>query len=545
MKIIQRIIFYLKAGFLFSSLLFAQLLMSQSSPFKVSLEEVVIPELGGIQSYAFGRHEGQWLIVGGRLDGLHRRQPFAAFDLAGHNNRLVVIDPEHKQKWSASITSLPASIQAQLSSTNMEFIQVGIYLYVIGGYGYSPAIGDHTTYAFLTAIHVEKVIEAVQEGKEITPYFRQIEDNNFQVTGGSLKMIEDTFYLLGGQKFLGRYNPMGPNHGPGFIQEYTNEVRRFHLSDDGSTIKITHLPAFRDAEKLHRRDYNAESQIMPDGSQGITMFSGVFRPNVDLPFLDAVNVDKNGYSVQQGFEQYYNHYHCASIPLFSTEHKEMHTLFFGGIAQYYENKGKLVKDDNAPFVKTIARLTRDSLGVMREFKLTQEMPALLGAGSEFIPVNELPVFANGVLDLDALPEEKSLIGYIFGGISSTAANIFFTNDGSQSKASPTIFKVFLENTHGSGTDVLNVYSARNIALEVFPNPNSGQFVIRYYLHSNEDVVLSIVDESGKNLLHQSLKKQAIGENTYTADLSDNLTKGIYFVTILTTNGSGSAKVIIR
>jgi len=65
--------------------------ISQTAPFEIRLEPISISGLGGIQSYAFGQANGKWLIVGGRLDGLHRRQPWASFDVAGHNNQLLVV----------------------------------------------------------------------------------------------------------------------------------------------------------------------------------------------------------------------------------------------------------------------------------------------------------------------------------------------------------------------------------------------------------------------------------------------------------------------
>src|SRR5210317_2223679 len=119
---------------------------SQDNPFTIELKSITIPELGGLQSYAFGQANGKRLLVGGRLDGLHRRQPWAAFELAGHNKQLIVVDPVAKLKWTAALESLPSSVQEQLSSTNMEFYQEGNYLYIIGGYGYSPTIDDHTTF---------------------------------------------------------------------------------------------------------------------------------------------------------------------------------------------------------------------------------------------------------------------------------------------------------------------------------------------------------------------------------------------------------------
>ena len=121
----------------------------------------------------------------------------------------------------------------------------------------------------------------------------------------------------------------------------------------------------------------------------------------------------------------------------------MHNVFFGGIAQYYDSLGMLVQDNNVPFTKTIARVTRDASGTLVEYKLPIEMPALLGAGSEFIPIDNIPQYKNGVLKLDDFTADSTLVGYIYGGISSSAKNIFFTNSGTQSKANSQIFKVYV------------------------------------------------------------------------------------------------------
>ena len=150
-----------KTTLLFVSLFISSSIFSQTAPFNISIESLNVSGLSGLQSFAFGQDSGKWLIVGGRLDGLHRRQPWAAFDIAGHNNQLIVVDPITQQKWSAPLTSLPVAIQEHLSSTNMEFYQEGDYLYCVGGYGYSAAGADHTTFANLTAIKVSDVIYGV------------------------------------------------------------------------------------------------------------------------------------------------------------------------------------------------------------------------------------------------------------------------------------------------------------------------------------------------------------------------------------------------
>jgi hypothetical protein len=235
---------------------------AQESPFHVYLEALEISEVRGLQVFAHAQHNGKWLILGGRRDGLHRRQPWASFDEAGMNTEIVVIDPENKQKWSAPITSLPLEMQEQLSSTNMQFQQNGKMLYFIGGYGYSKTASDHITHNKLTAIDVPATIDAVINGTSFTAFFRQISDPQFAVTGGYLNKVYDTYYLVGGNKFDGRYNAA---NNPTFTQAYTNQIRKFKINDDGTTLSVTHFPSITDAENLHRRDYNVVPQILPNG----------------------------------------------------------------------------------------------------------------------------------------------------------------------------------------------------------------------------------------------------------------------------------------
>lgn len=517
----------------------------QSAPFQIALEPISIANLSGLQSFAWGQHDGKWLIIGGRLDGLHKRQPFAAFEDAGSNKMLTVVDLVSKQKWSAPLTSLSVALQEQLSSTNMQFAQYGDYLYLTGGYGYSGTNADHITYPNLSAVKVPDVIDAIINNTSFSNYFRQTTDTMFAVTGGYLNKIYDTYFLTGGQKFMGRYNPMGPDHGPGFIQVYTNASRRFKITDDGTTLTIKHLTPIKDATNLHRRDYNVANQIMPNGEEGITAFSGVFQVGADLPFLNCVNIDSAGHKVNNAFAQYYNHYHCAHLPLYSEKDNKMHTVFFGGIAQYYDSFGILVQNNNVPFVKTIARITRDASGVMSEYKLPVEMPSLLGAGSEFIPIENISHYNNDVLKLDELNSDTTLVGYIYGGISSTAPNVFFSNATSPSTVSSTIFKVKLIKNKVSGTHLLNPQSNGTLHMQVYPNPNDGYFMIKFNLVKTDNVKLTIINANGKLIENIILKDALQGENMYSRKIRRLTKGGIYFVTIETPYEKATQKIIVE
>jgi len=484
------------------------------TPFDVRLEPISIAGLGGIQSYAYGQHNGKWLLVGGRLDGLHRRQPFAAFDTAGNNTHLTVVDPLAGKVWTAPLASLPAGIREQLGATNFAFRQENNQLYCLGGYGFIATAGDHTTFGALTAIDVPATIAAIVKGQEIAPFFRQVADSLFAVTGGHLKKINSTFYLVGGHQFLGRYNPMGPNRGPGFVQRYTYGIRPFTLTDDGKTISIRHLPARLDEAHFRRRDFNVVPQILPNGEPGLTAFSGVFRAAGNIPYLTCIEIDSAGFHVNDGFSQYYNHYHCANIPLHSAKTGDMHTVFFGGIAQYYDSLGLMVQNSDVPFVRTIARVSRNSAGEMAEYLLPTSMPALLGAGSEFIPLETLPTYANGVIQLDALTADSTLVGYIYGGISSTAANIFWINDGIQSSASAQVFKVWLKKGSATGKHALNVQSNGDLRLQAYPRLAESTLTLDFHLSTAATVKVHIATEEGVEIAHKTLKDLHVGENTW-------------------------------
>ena len=514
---------------------------SQTTPFKIAIQPMSITDLGGIQAFAFGQSEGKWLIVGGRLDGLHRRQPFASFDVAGNNNLLIVVDPVAQKKWSAPITSLSVALQEQLSSTNMEFHQEGKYLYIIGGYGYNQASASRKTFGSLIAIDVPMVIQAIISGNSINTSFRQINDMQFAVAGGHLKKINKTYFLVGGNKFDGNYNPMG---NPTYVQVYTNAIRKFNLTDDGTTLSISHLTPHKDSVNLHRRDFNAVQQIMPDGMEGITAFSGVFQPTVDLPYLNCVNIDSVGYTVNNAFQQYYNHYHCAVLPMYSSKYNEMHTVFFGGIAQYYDSAGTLVQNNNVPFVNTIARVTRDANGKMTEYKLPVEMPGFLGASAEFIHKEDVPQFDNMVFKLDDFKADSTLVGYIYGGINSTAANIFFTNNGTQSTASNQIFKVYVVKNGTMDIDKINPQSTGTLKMQIFPNPSDGDFEVKFNLKQSADVKITIYYMEGQIIEELFMKNMQVGEHSVQPKIKKRFKSGTYLVTLNTGFETATQKIIL-
>jgi len=415
-----------------------------------------------------------------------------------------------------------------LIATVQKSEQVGNKLITTGGYGYSATAGDHITYPDLTTIDVDEFVEAVIDNQSLTDYVRQIEDTLMAVTGGQMGYKDGVFYLAGGQEFVGRYNPMGPNNGPGFYQQYTDAVRKFEVDFTGLVPVVTHLAPYTDVDVLHRRDYNMSPQISVNGDYGFTIFSGVFKQPDDTPFFDLVNVTESGYSVVPTFTQLLSQYHSAKIPMFDSVNNTMHTIFFGGMAQYYyDDSGTLINDDKVPFVKTISRVSRLNDGSYEEVKLNIEMPTLVGAGAEFIPVDDF--FSEEILNFNGLPEDsKTLVGYIYGGISSSLPNIFFDNDGTQSFASNTIFKVYIDNTV-LGLDELK--SNGLFDLRLAPNPiQDGQLKVQFVNRNSAKVTMELFDAAGHQL--GVLFNGALGKGQFEQGFDlDYLASGSYLVKI--------------
>ncbi|MBX7243520.1 MAG: T9SS type A sorting domain-containing protein [Bacteroidia bacterium] len=480
----------LVAGMLFSVFLSC----AQPDDFDVFLEETQIPGLEGMHSYAFAQHQSQWLIAGGRLNGLHAYLPPTAFPIYTQNNTLTVIDVNTQQFWASDAIVLPDSVREHITSSNMEYHQSGDYLYFIGGYGWSTPDSDFVTFPKMTAIQVPGLIQAIKNQMDITPYFRQITDSALAVTGGQLAKLGDTYYLVWGHNFKGRYNH---TNGPTFTQTYSYQIRKFEIVDDGVTLSLSNYSAITDSANFRRRDFNLSPQIFPDGTEGLRGFTGVFQPQRDIPYLNSVDITPSGYTVNNTFQQKLNQYHTARLPVYDSVNNAMHTVFFGGIGQYYPdslNPNLWVEDTLVPFVRTISRITHYNNATF-EMSLPLQMPGFIGSNAEFIPLESSIFRSNGILRLNALDTTKVLIGHIWGGIESPRKNIFKGSE-SESFASPRIFEVYLKK---SG-QITNIHPVTLLSeFKAYPNPARGKMHITFSLKSAANVKVYITDSNGRTI----------------------------------------------
>lgn len=462
--------------------------------YTIDLKPVEIEGLPGLHSYAYAQHDGKWLFIGGRRDGLHARQPFNAFPENFNNLDIFVADVDNNQLWTGTLNDLSTGIKEQLQSTNLNFYQSADTLYVIGGYSFTASVNDHITHPKMTSLIVSDVINSIIEEEPIAPYFQQIEDDIFANTGGQMGKIGEHFYLIGGHRFDGRYNPMG---NPTYVQTYKTGIQKFKINNTTNGLSISDYTFTEDPLHLRRRDYNLLPQIFPDGSEGYMLSAGVFQINADLPFLYPVDISENSYEPRTEFNQYLSHYHGAKTAIYDEQANEMHNLFYGGISQYYYENGTLIQDNEVPFVNTISRVTRDSNGDFQEFQLPIQMLGLKGAGSEFIPNLNIAYTSSKVLKINDVVGDSILIGHIFGGIETDSKNPFSNNQTDQTSADASLLEVWL--IREEGLDVIEIDGKTPYQVNVFPNPVNDEIKIqiegqniqsfRYFISSSEGKIL--------------------------------------------------------
>lgn len=488
--------------------LFALNSFGQEFPFTVELNPVFSSQDIALQSFAYGTWNNRVLLIGGRKDGLHQRQPFASFAADGMPSNISILDLNNYSSTPVEFDVIDVALSEQFSSTNIQFYQTDSILWLVGGYGYSNTAQDHITYPMLTAINLKTFFEAQDNGTFAFESFDFITDERFAVTGGSLKKLNDVFYLAAGQRFDGRYNPM---NNPTFTQTYTEKVSRFIPTLTEAGIQIEWLSEFSDPALLHRRDLNVMEGIDSNGEMNFTLFSGVFQQVADLPFLNCVEVNSNGITEVPEFQHLLNQYHCGHVSLYDAQSHKQHYLFLGGISEYYYEGDVLTQNVDVPFTKNIACVTRNANNQWVEELIPSILPGYLGSSSELILNENLSLINGEIIDLNnANNGGEILLGHLLGGIRSTTQNIFWINNGKQSFPNDTLYEVWLVP---KSVDVSSTLSLPKNVFTVYPNPTSGKFRIEFSCNSNCEAELTVFDKTGKKVFYDNLRNFSAGKHS--------------------------------
>lgn len=497
--------------------------------FRIELEEFSINGNPGIHSAAVGTYNNNWIIIGGRTNGLHGFNAIDPFSTNGNNNNIYLINAEDETIQSVSLNNLNTELREALVTSNMQFYQPNdTLLYIVGGYGWNDSAQEFITSRALVAVNLKLLSQRIEaQNNSIEDCFQFIKDERLAVCGGHLKKIDNTYYLVFGHLFDGTYTR---NNSGLHFQKYTRAIRKFEI-ENNTQLSITNYTETYDSINFRRRDYNLVSQIFPDRTYGFTAFTGVFQEVFTLPYLNTIDITENGYSVNNTFNQNLNQYHTAVMPLYDSLNNFMHTIFFGGIGLYYRDTvgNTLVVDSLVPFVNTISMVTRDSLGNMVEYELDARFPALLGTNAEFIPLQNISKYEGNILNLNSL-NNKTLVGYIFGGIESPEQNISNT-DPSNSFATQRIYKVYINKNEPDTTITSNYYPIIEPAsLKILPNPFDNSFQLQ--LKSLHKKQLSVKMFGANKQLIQQVYNGNEAIHNFEIDAA-HLASGLYFIELRT------------
>jgi hypothetical protein len=528
----QRLTLIFISLFFLSSTAIAQ--FGKLPPFQLQLEAIKGTNIPGMHSFAFAQSGDKLLFIGGRTNGLHGLNNNDGFPGEHKNDNVVVIDTTTWNFYQADLNQLPKSIADPMRSTNMQYIQDSDYLYMIGGYGWDSIQEGYVTYSTLTAVHINKMIDAVVNAKPIAPFIRQVIDTNFTVCGGDLAKIGNDYYLLFGHNFNGRYDKPGSVL---FTQTYCNRIKKFNLNDNGTTITLSNFSYLVDTTNFHRRDLTTCPVVKPDGSYAIGAYGGVFKKEADRPYLEPIILSANGTTEIKTYQQQMSQYTCAVLPVYDASSKNMYTTFFGGISLHdYDAVTGLIKQDTLlPFINDVTTLTAAANGDMEETVLPLQLPGLLGCNAKFIINRNTSLYSNEVVDLKQLTAKPHLVGYIIGGIHAQKGN--FGISGSNTS----IFRVYLTPVPSVGIDdetsIIQHFT-------LFPNPATQHTVLEFTLKHTDHVKICLTDLAGKELqiiTDQQLQK---GAHKIPVDVSVYKT-GLYMCEVQCTKGKRVQKLVVR
>lgn len=545
----------LLTAFLFVAL-FSPVLAQDAPPFTLELVEVDITDMPGLHSFAWAEHDGKWMFVTGRVDGLHGVVELDAFPSDQSNDAVWVVDRAAGQVWSRSLGELGAAVADPLRVTNPQYHQEGETLYVVGGYGTDSATGNKITFPTLTAIDVPGLIEAVTTGGALAPHIRQTTDDRLAVTGGELRTFYDEYLLFSGHRFDGEYSVAGT----GFAQEYTKQIFAFVVNDDGTTLSIEEDYTLNEDDgygSLRRRDMTVAPSYRRIGtfdggseiSESLTLYAGVFRPDVDLPHRTQIHFAWSDvpFFEESTYEQQFAHYTVPTLPLWDAEEETVHTTFFGGMAQFvYDEEAEEVQEDLlVPFTDDIVTLTDDlseSSPATYETVMPIQMPGFLGTNSALIFASDLPLSGHGVVRLREV-SGRTLMGWIVGGIASTAEHPGWMGmTATQTSASDRVFAVYLTPTFDTASE--EPAAPAELAFESpYPNPFRTEATVAFTLDRPADLAVEVFDVLGRRV--RTLYDGPLGAQRHTfAFRPGDFPSGVYTV-LVRGDGIRATRSVVR
>lgn len=432
---------------------------------QLSIEEAILGfKTPAIQSASIANYNDNWILIGGRKGGLHSMDNDPpAFNKSKANDSIWVINLNNKTSVGVPVPTIYAR---ELSATSQQYYQVADKLYLSGGFTRenmsTDTVNNYTSDMFFE-IDLPSLISYVNS-QGTSPAVNQvftktIQSPYMQVTGGEMMVVNDNFYIIGGQNYQGAYIP-------GNTGAYTNAIRKFNLSNANGKWQLTDTLTLLDLENLHRRDFNMTETVMyGNDSIGAVIYGGVFTKN-DLAFRNPVYINGmvNGtpnISVDTSFVQKTNLYTSAKVQAAMLYNNKgwlyNHTSFLGGISYLTLKPGadSLSMPDignELPFSNLISSfLTDGEFYSIEKVQIPPKeiLPTYLGTNASFFAVNGFALEGHPeILDINKIfanadDNQPVLIGYLYGGIVSSVPNTTTPNGHVSTSINRKVYQVFM------------------------------------------------------------------------------------------------------
>lgn len=94
------------------------------------------------------------------------------------------------------------------------------------------------------------------------------------------------------------------------------------------------------------------------------------------------------------------------------------------------------------------------------------------------------------------------------------------------------------------TNVFDVEIDETADLQVFPNPVTGNLTFSFELQNASEVNATIMDMSGKIVTRIFEDNLSAGKHTFSQDITNQLSKGMYFLSLQTERGLATKKIVV-
>ena len=199
-------------------------------------------------------------------------------------------------------------------------------------------------------------------------------------------------------------------------------------------------------------------------------------------------------------------------------------------------KSNINISQNLTTVDSSYTVTSNSL---TEYVNPTEMPSLIGTNSFFIVDDTIPTFANGIINLNALPYGTTRVGSIIGGINSDLPHV--SNTPNFSYASGFVMRVYLTkiiDTHTPETEVKN----NILNLIAYPNPASKNITIQFETSKPEPVTIVILNQAGQQIDTYQLPKNEKGFYRFNYE---PVKAGLYYSKVITSSYTKTVTFLVK